>query len=56
MFKLDTGERFGENVSPVVTCVNFNNANSALDDLITEVAVLNGKMLCAMDEQLQNGR
>jgi len=46
VFELDTGEGFGENVSPVVTCVNFGDTNGALSDVVAEVVVLDGKMLC----------
>jgi len=47
VFKLDTREWFSENVGPVVACVDFDNVNNTLDDLITEMVIFDGKMLGA---------
>jgi len=40
VFELDMGEGFSENIGPVVIGVNFDNPNCSIEDLISEVVVL----------------
>jgi len=44
-FELNMGERLGEDVSPIVIGMNFDNLDCPIEDLITKMMISDGKML-----------